>query len=123
MQKKLLITASFIATFALGYAEKSFITPPHDEQPLKKATGIGGIFFKCKAPKKVWAWYQTHPGLITNEYGAVIEWRQGTTQKGQANGARSTKKPATFCLLPKFLCSVTGWPTPMRCFYSSAKTL
>ncbi|MBK7762163.1 MAG: VOC family protein [Bacteroidetes bacterium] len=30
------------------------------------------------------AWYQTHLGLMTNEYGAVFEWRQGTdtTKKG-----------------------------------------
>lgn len=30
------------------------------------------------------AWYQTHLGLITNDYGAVFEWRQGadTTKKG-----------------------------------------
>ncbi|MBL0336858.1 MAG: VOC family protein [Chitinophagaceae bacterium] len=54
------------------------------DQPFKKVTGIGGIFFKCKDPKKVREWYQTHLGLITNTYGAVFEWRQGadTTQKG-----------------------------------------
>ena len=30
------------------------------------------------------AWYAAHLGLITNDYGAVFEWRQGadTTQKG-----------------------------------------
>jgi len=51
---------------------------------MKKVTGIGGIFFKCKDPKKVRDWYQTHLGLNTNQYGAVFEWRQGadTTKKG-----------------------------------------
>lgn len=51
---------------------------------MKKVTGIGGIFFKCKDPKKMNEWYQTHLGLNTNQYGAVFEWRQGadTTKKG-----------------------------------------
>ncbi len=96
MQKKPLFTVTFITTFALGYAVKSLITPPPGEPPLKKATGIGGIFFKCKAPKKVRACFQTHPGLITNGYGAVFEWRQGSTQKGQANGAPFSEKTSYF---------------------------
>ncbi|MDB5197396.1 MAG: hypothetical protein JWP88_1767 [Flaviaesturariibacter sp.] len=44
---------------------------------MKKVTGIGGIFFKCKDPKKMREWYETHLGINTNEYGAVFEWRQG----------------------------------------------
>ena len=75
---------SFMATFGLGFAFKSMISNTEKEQTLKKATGIGGIFFKCKDPKKVRAWYQKHLGLNTNEYGAVFEWRHGadTTKKG-----------------------------------------
>ena len=41
---------------------------------MKKVTGIGGIFFKCKDPKKVKEWYQKHLGLNTNDYGANFEW-------------------------------------------------
>lgn len=54
---------------------------------MKKVTGIGGIFFKCKDTKKMKAWYQKHLGLNTNEYGAVFEWRQGgdSTKKGFTN--------------------------------------
>jgi len=50
----------------------------------KRVTGIGGIFFKCKDPKKMREWYQTHLGLNTNQYGAVFEWYQGadSTKKG-----------------------------------------
>jgi predicted enzyme related to lactoylglutathione lyase len=43
---------------------------------MKKVTGIGGIFFKCKEPEKMKEWYKTHLGLDTNEYGATFEWRQ-----------------------------------------------
>ncbi len=41
---------------------------------MKKVTGIGGIFFKCKDPKKVTEWYHKHLGLNTNPYGATFEW-------------------------------------------------
>ena len=43
---------------------------------MKKVTGIGGIFFKCKDPNKMKEWYKTHLGLDTNDYGANFEWRQ-----------------------------------------------
>src|SRR5262249_2676563 len=38
-------------------------------------TGIGGIFFKSQDPAALNAWYKTHLGLDTNEYGATFEWR------------------------------------------------
>lgn len=41
---------------------------------MKKVTGIGGIFFKSRDPKKISAWYQQHLGLPMNEYGAMFEW-------------------------------------------------
>jgi predicted enzyme related to lactoylglutathione lyase len=43
---------------------------------MKKVTGIGGIFFKCKDPKQMQEWYKTHLGLDTNDYGATFEWRE-----------------------------------------------
>ncbi|MDQ3193253.1 MAG: VOC family protein [Bacteroidota bacterium] len=43
---------------------------------MKKVTGIGGIFFKCKDPNKMKEWYKTHLGLDTDEYGTNFEWRQ-----------------------------------------------
>ena len=85
MKKTILIIFAFTSTFALGFAFNSFITKSNtSEQPIKKVTGIGGVFFKCKDPKKMREWYKTNLGLITNAYGAVFEWRQGadTTQKG-----------------------------------------
>jgi len=42
----------------------------------KKATGIGGIFFKCQDPEKIKSWYAKHLGLLTNEYGALFEFRR-----------------------------------------------
>ncbi len=54
---------------------------------MKKVTGIGGIFFKCKDPKQMKDWYQKHLGLNTNDYGATFEWYEGddNTKKGSTN--------------------------------------
>jgi len=85
MKKIILIIIAFIMTFALGFAVKSFTTQNgNNQQSIKKVTGIGGIFFKCKDPKKIREWYETNLGFNTNDYGAVFEWRQGadTTKKG-----------------------------------------
>ncbi|MBS4027951.1 MAG: VOC family protein [Ignavibacteriales bacterium] len=85
MKKIILITLAFSMTFALGFAFNSFIAESDtSQQTMKKATGIGGIFFKCKDPKKIRAWYETNLGLNTNDYGAVFEWYQGadSTKKG-----------------------------------------
>ncbi|MGC4039002.1 MAG: VOC family protein [Chitinophagaceae bacterium] len=85
MKKRILITIAFVATFGFGFAFKSFISKTNNaKQPLKRVTGIGGIFFKCKDPKKMREWYKEHLGLNTNDYGTVFEWRQGadTTKKG-----------------------------------------
>lgn len=51
---------------------------------MKKVTGIGGIFFKCKDPKAMNEWYKTHLGIDVNQYGASFEWKNedGTPKKG-----------------------------------------
>lgn len=85
MKKNLFFTVAFLATFGLGFAFKSLLVKQSKEESgIRKVTGIGGIFFKCKDPKKMREWYSTHLGLNTNQYGAVFEWRQGadTTKKG-----------------------------------------
>ncbi len=43
---------------------------------MKRVTGIGGIFFKCKDPKSMKSWYNKHLGFNTDEYGTSFEWRQ-----------------------------------------------
>ena len=51
---------------------------------MKKVTGIGGIFFKCKDPEKMKEWYNNHLGIDAGKYGATFEWRQAAdpTKKG-----------------------------------------
>ena len=99
MEKRIFITLTLLATFGLGFAFKSLITKTTDDQPtLRKATGVGGIFFKCKDPKKVREWYAAHLGLNTNQYGAVFEWRQGadTTKKGFTQWSPFSEKTKYF---------------------------
>lgn len=81
----MLTVLAFVTMFCLGYAFNSLTSRISTRNPsMKKVTGIGGIFFKCKDPGKVREWYKEHLGLNTNPYGAVFEWRQGadTTKKG-----------------------------------------
>lgn len=85
MKKTSLIILVITASFLSGFAFKTMLTKQNTEvQERKKVTSIGGIFFKCKDPKKLKEWYSKHLGLNTNEYGSVFEWRQGadTTKKG-----------------------------------------
>jgi predicted enzyme related to lactoylglutathione lyase len=85
MKKTTLIILALAASFGFGFGFKTIIiNQSKDEQKMKKVTGIGGIFFKCKDPGKMNDWYKAHLGLNTNKYGAVFEWYQGedSTKKG-----------------------------------------
>ncbi len=79
MQKTMLFLLAIAISFCFGFAVKSFLPAHADDAKLsRKVTGIGGIFFKCKDPKAVRAWYKANLGVNTNQYGAVFEWRQAT---------------------------------------------
>ena len=83
--KKIILIPAFAMTFVLGFAFRSITMKRNsNQQSIRKATGIGGIFFKCKDPQKMREWYEINLGLNTNQYGAVFEWRQGadTNKKG-----------------------------------------
>ena len=84
MKKTSLIILLIAASFGFGFAFKTIITKPSNTIKMKKVTGIGGIFFKCKDPKATNEWYKTHLGFNTTPYGTSFEWRQSddTTKKG-----------------------------------------
>ena len=99
MKKISLLTLLVATSFAIGFAFKAFIDPPHrGESDFKKVTGIGGIFFKCKDPKKLREWYKTHLGLNTNSYGTVFEWYQGadSSKKGFSQWSPFNEKTKYF---------------------------
>lgn len=85
MKRTILLILALATSFYVGFAYKTMLLKKAENPAtLKRATGIGGIFFKCKNPKEMRAWYQKHLGLNTNQYGAVFEWYQGadSTKKG-----------------------------------------
>ena len=99
MTKKIISTLALVTSFGLGFAVNSLMTPGTNDQPsVKKVTGIGGIFFKCKDPAKMREWYKVHLGLNTNQYGAVFEWRQGvdSTKKGFSQWSPFNEKTKYF---------------------------
>ena len=74
MKKTSLIVLVITASFLSGFAFKAIITKQNKiTTKMKKVTGIGGVFFKCKEPKKMTEWYQKNLGLNTNPYGATFE--------------------------------------------------
>jgi predicted enzyme related to lactoylglutathione lyase len=61
---------------------------------MKKVTGIGGIFFKCKDPVKMKEWYNKHLGLNAGQYGATFEWQDANdpNKKGSTTWNTNTEK-------------------------------
>jgi predicted enzyme related to lactoylglutathione lyase len=99
MTKKILMIGAFAMTFALGYSFNAMISPKKmKKEEIKRVTGIGGIFFKCKDPKKLREWYRLHLGFSTNDYGAVFEWKQAadSTKKGFSQWSPFSEKTKYF---------------------------
>ncbi|MDR3610879.1 MAG: hypothetical protein P4L27_09975 [Ignavibacteriaceae bacterium] len=99
MKKTSLIILAIMASFCFGFAFKTIIAKQsNDKTKMKKVTGIGGIFFKCKDPNKMKEWYKRNLGFNTDQYGTVFEWRQGadSTQKGFTLWTPFTEKTKYF---------------------------
>jgi len=78
MKKIIVITFTVLLIFFSGFLTRQLLPTKHAKsKTMKKVTGIGGIFFKCKEPAKVKEWYSKHLGLKMDQYGTSFEWRQG----------------------------------------------
>jgi len=99
MKKKSLIILAIVASFCFGFAFKAMISNQSNAKTvLKKVTGIGGIFFKCKDPGKLKEWYKNNLGFTADKYGAVFEWWQGadSTKKGFTQWSPFSEKTKYF---------------------------
>jgi predicted enzyme related to lactoylglutathione lyase len=98
MKKTTLLILSIAVSFCFGFGLKTLITHQSNTTTMKKVTGIGGIFFKCKDPKFMREWYQKNLGLKTNDYGSVFEWYQGadSTKKGFTQWSPFSEKTKYF---------------------------
>jgi len=78
MNKTSILILGLVASFSMGFAVRTIIVKQNNSNKanMKKVTGIGGIFFKCKDPKKMNEWYKTHLGFETSQYGTNFEWRE-----------------------------------------------
>jgi predicted enzyme related to lactoylglutathione lyase len=77
MIKKIFIILTLATSFGFGFAFNSIVAKHTKEQlKMKRVTGIGGIFFKCKDPEKMKQWYQTHLGFGDEQYGTKFDWRE-----------------------------------------------
>lgn len=41
---------------------------------MKRVTGLGGVFFKTKDPRKTKEWYDKHLGMKMDDYGFAFKW-------------------------------------------------
>ncbi len=57
--------------FRLGETEKHPIPARNPG-----VTGPGGIFFKCKDPEGMKAWYKDNLGILAGQYGGQWQWRK-----------------------------------------------
>jgi phosphoglycerate dehydrogenase-like enzyme/predicted enzyme related to lactoylglutathione lyase len=48
---------------------------------IERVTGIGGLFFKSKHPKKLKAWYKKHLGFNTDDWGCTFWWKDEQNKK------------------------------------------
>lgn len=84
--KKLFLVIALAASFGFGYAFNRWVQKPVAAEK-GRVTGLGGVFFKCKDPKTLKAWYSENLGMSMDQYGTLFEWRLasdstkvGTTQ-------------------------------------------
>jgi predicted enzyme related to lactoylglutathione lyase len=82
----------------LGFTANKFSAKNNHFNTMKKVTGIGGIFFKCKDPNQMKEWYNTHLGLQTDQYGTTFEWREDAdpTKKGSTQWSPFAEKTKYF---------------------------
>jgi predicted enzyme related to lactoylglutathione lyase len=81
--RKIILIPVFILAFVMGYAF-NHLSSPSKTKTMKRVTGIGGVFFKCKDVEEIRQWYAKHLGLNVDQYGTNFEWRQAedSTKRG-----------------------------------------
>jgi predicted enzyme related to lactoylglutathione lyase len=63
----------------LGRAREDPDTHQANGAPMRRVTGIGGIFFKARDPAALHAWYRRHLGIDVQEWGgASFRWTDDT---------------------------------------------
>jgi predicted enzyme related to lactoylglutathione lyase len=74
---KTIITLAIVMGFNLHASAQD----KKDTSMVAKVTGIGGIFFKCKDPKKTAQWYKNNLGIESDAYGHTFKWYEDKAGK------------------------------------------
>lgn len=96
MTKNILVLIAFTVSFGAGFIFHKWMVNDkcdntthakvtvNNKKIMKRVTGIGGIFFKCKDPNAIKDWYKKHLGFDTDQYGTNFQWYQAddSTKKG-----------------------------------------
>jgi len=67
---------------------------------MKRVTGLGGVFFKCKDPKAQQEWYKKHLSIEPGQNGTMFEWREIDNPDKQGCTVWSTFKEDTKYFAP-----------------------
>jgi catechol 2,3-dioxygenase-like lactoylglutathione lyase family enzyme len=97
MKKPFLFLALAIS-FGIGFGFNSILTK--NTSTMKRVTGIGGVFFKCKDPKAVNNWYRIHLGIEIGPYGATFEWKDAENPDKNGTTAWNTFPETTNYFAP-----------------------
>lgn len=62
---------------------------------MKRVTGLGGIFYKCKDKENMLNWYRKHLGIDAQEWGAVFQLDETLKQHPTAYNVWSLFKEDT----------------------------
>ena len=77
--KSMIIGAALGAVVVLSVAAEHRESDPSisssGENQMERVTGIGGVFFKARDPKKMAAWYREHLGIQSKGGYADFAWR------------------------------------------------
>ena len=82
MYKNIIILMFLVSNFLTGQ-NTDFNSDKNDimKDTTPKVTGIGGIFFHSKNPKKTSKWYGKNLGMAIDDYGSPFEYRNANNPK------------------------------------------
>lgn len=76
--------------------EDLYFPKPIEVKPIKRVTGIGGLFFKAENPKKLRDWYRQYLGFNTDNYGCTFWWNEQNHQIASTQWSAFTKESNYF---------------------------
>jgi len=61
-----------------------------------KVIGVGGIFFESESPNELKDWYKKNLGFVTNDYGALFEFKKTSNNEKAYLNWSPMQKPVSY---------------------------